>query len=246
MPDDVDAPTGDPTGAFECECKCGGVTGSTCRALLDEFNGTACGDEAGQEDLASCRTPGGDDSSMRAELKVIQPGSCAPSAIVKSKADADFPSILRLCGRPTAFVSDGCSAAELCVPDGVAPFEPHTCIFSDDAEAKCPAPWTDAHRVYDDVDDTRACDLGSCGCNGPTGVACAGKMRNYTTAEDCTGAFTTLDLPVTTCTMVPGVSSQKLVPGTLAAVGGSCTPKGSPAPAGGVAGSGGSMICCLP
>lgn len=246
MPANDDFGTGTLTNTgFACECRCGGINGVTCTALLEEFNGSACADQAGEEDLAACRTPGGTDSSVTVNVNLAGNGSCTPNAGFKTKQDPDFATTLRYCHRDEDFTSDGCSANELCVPDGVAPFRTHACIFNDDASTACPAPWTQRVDTFDDVDDTRSCGNGSCGCNAPTNLGCTGTMRNYTASQSCAGAFDTVAIPFTTCLPVIGNSSQKLQTNSLR-ITGSCGVRGAPAPSGGVAGASAGIGCCIP
>lgn len=246
MPESTDSPTGDPTGSFTCECRCGGVNGAQCKAFLQGWNNAGCTGAFVEElDLGSCQTPGSD-SSFRADARLVTNGSCNAFAGFKTKAPAQFDAMLRACGRPTSFASDGCGSGELCVPDGVAPFKAHTCIVSDDPAAVCPAPWTDLHHAWADADDDRACNRGSCGCGEPAGTTCSGNMRTYGAATDCTGASQLLPLPVAQCTTASAASSQRVITLSLAANGGSCPTVGAPTPAGGVRGTGGSVVCCLP
>jgi hypothetical protein len=245
MPEIDDGMVGVLTGDFTCECKCGAVTGAKCTAFLDEFNGGGCVDPAvGREDLSGCRTPGGN-NSFKASLDVTDKGSCAATGAFKTKAAATFDSIARLCRRPTPFVSSGCGGDELCVPDSAAPFKVQSCIASNDVNAECPAPWTNPHRVYGDVADTRACNPGTCACDEPDGITCTARMKKYNFSTTCQGQGTSLDLPVTTCVAAGAGTSQKLTDGP-AASGGACNAHGEPEPAGGVAGAGGRTVCCLP
>lgn len=246
IPASEDGSIGDPTGAFECECKCGGVANAKCTAFLDEFNGTGCVDPpAGREDLASCRAPGSE-ASFRASVDLTNKGACPASAAFKSKADPVFDRMVRFCKRPTAFASDGCTGGDLCVPDGVAPFNVKTCIANADATQACPAPWTDAHRFFNAVNDTRACNTGSCTCDDPTGTACTGgKLKAYGTSTTCQGPGPQYAIPLAICINVGAGSSQKIETAPTP-TGGSCNPHGEPDPDGQVAGAGGGVVCCAP
>jgi hypothetical protein len=245
LPESADIPAGNVTGAFECQCACGAVTGAKCTAVLDEYNGSGCPEPpVGHENLAGCRTPGGD-NSFRASVSVTTIGSCAASGAFKSKADPAFDTTVRVCARPTPFVADGCASDELCVPDGVAPMRAHSCIANDDETQPCPAPWTFAQRVYDDAADTRACNVGSCTCDDPTGTTCTGKMKNFIAATTCQGPGPSLDLPVTTCVNASANTSQRVEAAPVPS-GGSCNAHGAPESAGGVAGAGGGIVCCVP
>lgn len=246
MPANDDFATGAATNtAFACECKCGAVGGATCNAFLEEFDGTTCSTQVGEEDLSSCRTPGGKDSSVTVNVKIAGAGSCTPNGALKAKQDPDFPNGVRYCHREEDFTGEGCNANELCVPDGVAPFRTHACIFNLDASVACPAPWTVRVDTFNDVDDSRTCGNGTCNCSPPTLLGCTGTMRNYTASQACAGASTTVTIPLTTCLPVSGGSSQKLVPGSLKLTG-SCAPKGEAAPSGGVAGHPAGVGCCIP
>jgi hypothetical protein len=245
LPEIDDGLVGVLTGDFTCACACGAVTGAKCTAFIDEWNGPGCVDpQAGREDLSACRTRAGD-NSFRASLGVTDKGSCAASGTFKTKAEAKFDSVARLCRRPTPFVSSGCGGDELCVPDGVAPFKVQSCIASNDVNAECPAPWTNPHRVYGSVADTRACNPGTCTCDQPDGISCSARMKKYNFSTTCNGQGTSFDLPVLTCLSAGAGTSQKLTDGPVAS-GGSCNAHGDPAPAGGVAGAGGRTVCCLP
>ncbi|MFO0742976.1 MAG: hypothetical protein U0270_44280 [Labilithrix sp.] len=251
LPDNLDVPTGDPDSAFDCECKCGGVNGATCGAFLQGYNDGACTPPVGSADLPldTCQSPDGD-VGFKANLALTADGSCGAFAAFKDKAAPAFGTMLRACGRPTAFATDGCASDELCVPDGKPPFLAHTCIFSEDPDAVCPAPWTESHRTYEDVDDTRDCGKGTCDCGTPTGITCQGSIRNYTTTKTCNGTSDVIALPAngnpTACVAVAATTSQKVIAGSLRANGGSCAASGVPVASGGVAGVGGAKICCMP
>lgn len=246
MPDHDDAPMGNPKGDFSCECQCGSVTGAACKAFLDEFDGTACADpQVGREDLSSCHTPGAAGGSFRASVELTK-GSCAPAGGFKTKADPTFAAMMRLCHRSTAFLATGCGADELCVPDGATPFKTKLCIANADWTQGCPAGWSDANRVYDGVDDTRACNTGSCACEDPTGQSCVGgRLKNHTQSTTCNGPGPGYNIPLATCVVASPGSSQNLdTPPSVN--GGSCAAHGEATAAGSVSGKGGGIVCCAP
>ena len=72
-------------------------------------------------------------------------------------------------------------------------------------------------------------------------------MRNYTTS-DCSGAdYTNVHVPVAACQVAAPSSGQRVQPGAVSPIGGSCPFSGTPTAIGGVSAGGiVSTICCVP
>jgi hypothetical protein len=255
MPEQVDENIGSPVGPITCaDCRCQTPTGATCTATILQFSDTGCATQVGSVPADTCQTPG---SAAAGSFKVtvdVSGGSCTPFVLTKTKQPITWPEVLRHCKRPGSFTSDGCSSDQLCVPDGVAPFNPHTCIRTDDPDATCPAPWTQQlHTVDANPNDTRDCSASTCSCGSASGINCNGSVHNYGAVADCSGfAPTTVQAPTPpngaqSCPVANAGSSQKLVPGSLSTHGGSCPASGNPSATGGVsAGNTVSTICCVP
>lgn len=165
-------------------------------------------------------------------------GSCTPQP-TSDIDEAVFRRRMVACETNDASAA-GCGAAQLCVPNLVAPLESF-CIYRE-GEHDCPrdTPYTSRTIYLDDLDDGRSCS--TCTCGSATGV-CQGAI-NLTSnpGATCEGDVLVASLGYGTCTDTTA---------TTIAVSRASTPAGSCMPSGGqlqgsVRRNGPTTLCCEP
>ena len=252
MPTNDDENVGNPVGTIDCEnCACGPAKNQICTTTVVEYADTACTDLIGSPDPTACQTAAaiGDGGGLTATT-FVSGGSCASSVAMQTPSPITWPNVARLCSRDDDFLGAGdagCPTGQLCVPDGLEPYLPHTCIRQMHADADCPAPWTQKTTTYNNVNDNRDCSPTGCSCDGPAGSTCTGFMHVFTASTGCLGGFAGTRLPTTACVPILPSESARVIPATLSITDGGCAPSGAPTATGGVAGgSDVNTICCVP
>lgn len=165
-------------------------------------------------------------------------GSCTPQP-TNDIDDAVFRRRMVACETNDASTA-GCAAAELCVPNLVAPLEKF-CIYRE-GEHECPTgtPYGARTVYYDELDDGRSCS--TCTCGSATGTCQGAIQLTDNPNATCVGEILVAELGYGACTDTNT---------TLIAISGPSTPVGSCAPSGGqlqgsVARNGPTTVCCEP
>jgi hypothetical protein len=136
--------------------------------------------------------------------------------------------------------SAGCGAAQLCVPNLVAPLE-RFCIYRE-GEHDCPldTPYTSPTVYFDELEDERSCS--ACTCGSATGV-CEGAIFVTTNpGATCEGELLVADIGYGTCADTSATTIATSRPSTPA---GSCAPAGGQLQ-GSVTRNGATTVCCEP
>jgi hypothetical protein len=185
-------------------------------------------------------------------VSCVQSLTIAPLALVEAGCGASpgtAPPILPTTWGKAARSCHGVAAgecrgpSELCAPT----VEPgYLRCLARDGDHACPAPYTDEHRFFSGLDDTRGCS--PCGCNPPSGSTCTALVAAYADGA-CTApiASVTVDTTKPACVdVLPAgaalgsklASEPVYAPGACQASGGE--PTGAAVPINPI------TICCLP
>ncbi|MCP4449087.1 MAG: hypothetical protein GY811_27690 [Myxococcales bacterium] len=191
-----------------------------------------------------------DGNFLRARLGKILRGTCETPEVA-GNLSSNFENQTILC--EAKLVSAGCEEDELCAPAGPEGFGEGLCIVRE-GEHDCPADfgYTEKTLLFTGLDDNRACDVGSCECEAPTGT-CGGKIELHKGGADeetCFAPLATLEQSSSAfgddnmCQALPALATTvRYVPDTNAH---SCQPAGSAEVAGSAVGTGATTICCMP
>lgn len=147
----------------------------------------------------------------------------------------------RSCHGVTAGACAGPS--ELCAPAA----EPgYLRCLARDGEHACPAPYTDEHRFFSGLDDTRACS--PCGCNPPSGSTCTALVAAYADSA-CSAPIASITVDTTKPACVDILPTGAALGSKLAAeplyAPGACKASGGE-PTGAALPINPITICCLP
>ena len=133
--------------------------------------------------------------------------------------------------------------SELCAPAA----EPgYLRCLARDGEHVCPAPYTDEHRFFGGLDDTRACS--PCGCSPPSGSSCTALVSIHSdSACSMPIAAITLDATKPACVDIlpAGAALGSKLAGEPLYAPGACQATGG-APTGAAVPSNPITVCCLP
>lgn len=212
----------DPTTAGSCsDCDCTNAIGQTCGGSINVGDATCGGATSKTLMPGQCASaPGGAGYTI---TETVSGGQCNPIGGIPQGGDATWDSATRACGAPS-LLRTGCSDGEVCAPTPDNPFRSKLCV-SKTGDVDCPtgSPYN-VKLLTNGEDDERKC-LPACACNAPTGGTCTTSFAfGYPGSTNCSGVFSMVTLPITSCTVAPngGFSLMANIGG--GAQGGSCTP----------------------
>lgn len=208
---------------------------ATCAADAPVTSATSC------QDVSTAASACG---TNRPRLAIVEPaasgGACVASPQTPQVAPWSWASLVKGCFMTSTPATVGCGAAEVCAPPPAAPFAARVCVERP-GDLVCPHGFSDRHVVYDSAVDTRSCT--ACSCGAPSGATCAGAEIDVFSSNACSSSQQAVTS--TTCGATPHNVSSALLGQPATPTGGSCAASGG-APAGAVAPSGATTICCLP
>jgi hypothetical protein len=165
-------------------------------------------------------------------------GSCTPQP-TSDIDDAVFKRRMVACATNEESTA-GCGAAQLCVPNLVAPLEKF-CVYRE-GEHDCPndAPYTERTVYLDELEDDRTCS--TCTCGSASGLCEGAISLTSNPGGTCEGQILVAQLGYGACTDTSA---------TTIAVSGASTPVGNCTPSGGrlqgsVRRNGPTTVCCEP
>ena len=167
-----------------CGCTCGAPTGVSCAIEFEN------GCPVPVTNLASntCVTTGSQVNFPGGGTYSVSGGSCAPEP-TSSIPPVTWANTLTSCNAALPIVQGSCSTGDLCAPPVPSGFQ---LCAAQEGDVACP--FGTKHTEYTgDDDDTRACT--ACSCGAASAVQCGGTIEEFT-SNNCTGAYTNLNLPV--------------------------------------------------
>jgi hypothetical protein len=225
----------------------------SCELGVCDINGGTCAENSQQIRQNSCRVINNtlfDEPFLRASFGIVAFATCEPADVDVTFA-SEFSGHTRLCA--TDIVADDCPAEQVCAPAEPEEFLPGLCIMQE-GEHDCPVElgYTERTVLFEDIDDNRECQTGSCSCSTPTG-SCGGNLEFFASGPNstCAGpALATLKnssspfqesnlcqaRPASADVVRYAVDSDSL----------SCRTTGEPEVAGSAIGTGATTICCMP
>jgi hypothetical protein len=243
--------------AAACGCTCGSVEGVCSNPVVTIFPDNQCiaANHCGSAGSATCTdtaaagtgcSMGGQSAEVEALPQATGTGSCGAMAALDGLPMAQWERTGRGCSSARAFATGGCPAPQVCADRPTSSFTPTLCVWqSANTDCSTATGYPQLHKYYSGVVDTRACALGTCGCDAPTGVGCSlAGVTSYSTTNCSDGGSPLADLTVGQCNVI----GQNEILGLTTSVSssGQCTASGAPSSTGSV-GPDPSMavtVCC--
>jgi hypothetical protein len=219
---------------LDCTCACGAPMTSACSAQVSVVTGDAqCNNidtTFGLNDQ-QCLSNAAAMLLTHAKWESNQPddGAC-DATVTEDKSEIDFSGTGRMCR--VSPVSRG-DLKCIDVPTGFAAI---ACVWNA-GDVACPASYPAKQLKFTQIDDSRSCDLGSCGC-GSGNAKCSGTVSIHAAAS-CAGPATVLAEGV--CTPVPSALVSAKYDATVS---GECAASGDAVPSGEVSLHAPVTICC--
>jgi hypothetical protein len=255
----------DPSASTLCgACECDPPQGSCALSTTWTAASAPCPGESAGTTHTSFDAPAGWSGGCTAKSPVAAGQKCNGVNCVQSLTIAPLTLVESACGvsagtppptlpvitwgsaaRSCHGVTAGTCAApsELCAPAAEAGYL--RCLARDGDHA-CPAPYTDDHRFFTGVDDTRACS--PCACGAPLGSTCAALVTAYADGA-CSAPIASVTVDTTKPACVDILPSGAALGSKLAQEplygAGACAASGGE-PTGAVVPTNPITICCLP